>query len=68
MAKAIDKCLPLNIAAATISVRAAVIIGVWATIVAAVVTAAYYRACRKSADKARTKTASTVAMPMLRLS
>jgi hypothetical protein len=76
VAKAVDNNLPLYITAAAIGVRATTIsvwattISVWATIVAASVVrpAAYHRACRKTADKARTKSATTIAMPMLRLS
>jgi len=61
VAKAVDKRLPLNVAATTISVRATIV-------AASVVPAAYHRACRKTADKARTKSATTMTMPMLRLS
>jgi hypothetical protein len=64
VAKAVDKRLPLNVAATTISVRATII----SVRAASVVPAAYHRACRKTADKARTKSATTMAMPMLRLS
>jgi hypothetical protein len=68
VAKAVDKRSPLNVAATTVSVRAT-IISVRATVVAAsVVPAAYHRAGRKTADKARAKSATTMAMPMLRLS
>jgi len=66
--KAVDKSLPLNVAATTISVWATSI-SVRTTIVAtSVVPAAYHRACRKTTDKAWTKSATTMAMPMLRLS
>ena len=69
VAKTVDNNLPLDITAAAIGVRATAI-GVWATIVAASVVrpAAYHRTCRKTADKARAKSATTIAMPMLRLS
>ena len=60
MAKAVDKSSPLNVAATTISV--------WATIVAVsvILTTAHHRACRKTANKTRTKSATTMSMPMLR--
>ncbi len=68
MAKAVDKHSPLNVAVTPVSVRST-IISVRATVVAAsVVPAAYHRAGRKTADKARAKSATTVAMPILRLS
>jgi hypothetical protein len=69
VAKAVDKRSPLNVAVTAVSVRATTI-SVWATIVAASVirAAAYHRACRKTADKARAKSTTTIAMPMLRLS
>ena len=59
VAKAIDKNSPLNVAVAGISVGA--------TIVAASVVraAANYGACRKTANKTWTKSATIMSMPML---
>jgi hypothetical protein len=61
VAKAVDKRSPLNVAVTAVSVRATIV-------AASVVPAAYHCACRKTADKARAKSATTMALPMLRLS